>query len=791
MQTQRINLVLLLILFGCFPIGLLAEAQWITAPGLDGKAPVVLHFRRSFPIHQKPSSLPIEVSADNRFVLYVNARRVAEGPARGDLRHWRFERVDIAPFLVEGDNVIAAEVWNAVTPGSNILTWTAPLAQISDRTGFWLSADSNAAQLDSGREWRVSVQPGHTFSSAIPSLIKQVGFTFYAAGGQERIDGNQTDWDWLGAKESNASWNDAVPALAPDEASPWTLMDDPLPQMEYRPVEAGKVVRSDLDGSDGFPAKPITIPAHRSVHLLLDRGTMVSAYPHVVTSGGSGSQIAVTYAEALYDSQRKKGDRNMVGDRKAFGITDSFLPDGGNKRIFSPLWWRTWRYMQLTITTADQPLTIDGLEVDETGYPFEERGSFSSNDAQLDELWKIGWRTQRIDSHETFMDSAYWEQLQYTGDARIQMLTVYAVSGDPRLAVEAIDAIGESQREDGLTEAAYPSRTHNLIPPFSLLWIDMMHDYWMQQPDVSVLKRNLMGARKVLAWYARYTAANGLLKRTPEWSFIDWVGDPPLARDKFPSIDPVTGTSCMTSLLYLGALKDDAELEASLGDLSYASEARRQAAAIAEAVQRGCWDETRGLYADSPSRTTFSQHTNALAVLYDVAPAEKAKEILQKITLPTGIEAPADILETSYYFSWYLIRAYAHAGLADHYLDMLTTWRNLMQLHFTTWPEERGATRSDTHAWSDHPTADLLGLVAGIQPAEPGYARVLISPHPGGLTHFRGTAATPAGMVTVSYKKRKNALIFNVELPENLAGNFVWRGTSHAVHSGHNHFKVH
>ncbi len=212
---------------------------------------------------------------------------------------------------------------------------------------------------------------------------------------------------------------------------------------------------------------------------------------------------------------------------------------------------------------------------------------------------------------------------------------------------------------------------------------------------------------------------------------------------------------------------------------------------MAEAVQRGCWDETRGLYADSPSRTTFSQHTNALAVLYDVAPAEKAKEILQKITLPTGIEAPADILETSYYFSWYLIRAYAHAGLADHYLDMLTTWRNLMQLHFTTWPEERGATRSDTHAWSDHPTADLLGLVAGIQPAEPGYARVLISPHPGDLTHFRGTAATPAGMVTVSYKKRKNALIFNVELPEHLAGNFVWRGTSHAVHSGHNHFKVH
>ena len=52
-------------------------------------------------------------------------------------------------------------------------------------------------------------------------------------------------------------------------------------------------------------------------------------------------------------------------------------------------------------------------------------------------------------------------------------------------------------------------------------------------------------------------------------------------------------------------------------------------------------------------------------------------------------------------------------------------WRDqavagLLPLHFSTWPETPGDTRSDSHAWSAHPAYDLLTLVAGIEPAEPG-----------------------------------------------------------------------
>ena len=102
----------------------------------------------------------------------------------------------------------------------------------------------------------------------------------------------------------------------------------------------------------------------------------------------------------------------------------------------------------------------------------------------------------------------------------------------------------------------------------------------------------------------------------------------------------------------------------------------------------------------------------------------KRPAILEKVTLrDRGIDAPAGMYAPTYYFAWYLVRAFEHVGNAERYFDLLKTWRDLLALNYTTWPESRDQPRSDTHAWSAHPTADLLGIVAGIRPAAPGYSR--------------------------------------------------------------------
>ena len=93
------------------------------------------------------------------------------------------------------------------------------------------------------------------------------------------------------------------------------------------------------------------------------------------------------------------------------------------------------------------------------------------------------------------------------------------------------------------------------------------------------------------------------------------------------------------------------------------------------------------------------------------------------------LDDPA-LTQTTYYFKFYLFRAVEKAGLADRYLDLLAPWKAMLDLGLTTWAEKPEPTRSDSHAWSAHPTVNLLTLVAGIEPATPGFETVRIRPAP-------------------------------------------------------------
>jgi alpha-L-rhamnosidase len=161
----------------------------------------------------------------------------------------------------------------------------------------------------------------------------------------------------------------------------------------------------------------------------------------LTVSGGRDSEINLTYSEALYDAQGKKGNRNDIAGRHIEGITDQFVSDGGNHRVFEPLWWRTWRYLQIEVTTKDQPVQLDSLRAWFTAYPFDAKAKIDADIPRLDRLWQTGWRTARLNAHETYMDAPYWEQLQYVGDTRIQALISYVVAMTPELRKELLRAV--------------------------------------------------------------------------------------------------------------------------------------------------------------------------------------------------------------------------------------------------------------------------------------------------------------------------------------------------------------
>ncbi len=777
------------------------NAEWIACADAPAREAGVYRFRKVLDLAGVPARFVVHVSADQRFILFVNGQRVGIGPSRGDVYFWRFETFDIAPLLKRGRNAIAATVWS--------FGIDSPLAQVSDRTGFVMQGDGDGEDVvDTNATWHCSAEPGHTAWPEGLAPLRQAG-QYVVVGPGERLDASRYDWDWTRLPPKDEP-SELGPAAVPyGKASPrsireghgWALspdgrwlVPDELPPMDYRLVSAGAVVRTseNLRIAPGFPEAPAVIPARSKGTLLLDRKELVAAYPTLRFSGGRGARVQISYQEALVKDRFYKGNRNDIDGKRLVGLSDLVLPDGGDQRVFEPLWWRTWRFLLIDVETAGEPLTLESLTAHATGYPFEERARFDAGDEGLARIWNTGWRTARLCAHETYVDCPYYEQLQYVGDTRVQALISYAVAGDDRLARQAILAFDHSRRSDGITSERYPAAVPQYIPPFSLLWVGMVHDFWRYRSDDAFVGERLPGTRSVLDFYLAHVRPDGLVGYVPWWNFVDWARG---FADGVPPLDAEGGGSTAITLQMVNALREGADLEGALGDSARADLYRRRATESADAVRRLAWDAPRGLVADTPAKTTFSQQANILALLADAVPAESQEAVLDTLLAEPMLSASGGaagettkgpgVTRASYYFRFYLARAIEKLGRGDDYLPQLQPWREMLDLGLSTWAETPDlSSRSDCHAWSAHPNYDLLTIVAGIRPGAPGFARVRIEPHLGALRRLEASLPHPKGPIVVSYERAGRGIQATVTLPAGLEGDFAWRGGTTPLRPG-------
>jgi hypothetical protein len=506
------------------------------------------------------------------------------------------------------------------------------------------------------------------------------------------------------------------------------------------------------------------------------------AYPRLRSDLGGGSRIELFWAESLYHAEgpHNKGNRNEVEDKLFRGDGDTFLP-AGLPALFSLLWWRAGRYVEVFIETGDEELRIEELSFSETRYPLENTNGFTCDDARVLAPVPLMTRCLQACAHETYMDCPYYEQLMYVGDTRLEVLATYVLTPDARLPRKAICMFDWSRLPSGLTQSRYPCSHTQVIPGFSLWWVCMVRDYMLWRDEPEFVTARLRGVRAVMDGFDRYMTDEGLLGPPQGWNYVDWVrewevspagphtGEPPGIHDEPNGI---------MNLQWLLALQSAAALEKAYGSPEIATLFESRSRALAERIRHVYWNDQHGLFAFDPAGSRFAEHTQCLAVLAGVAdPAQQAR-------IATHFRDGTPMDRTTWYFSHYLFETLPRVGAMDLFMPLLERWIALPEQGFTALPESPDPCRSDCHAWSAHPLYHYVTKLLGVTPGAAGFKRVRVEPRPCHLNSLSARLPHPRGHVDVALRVEGDSLSARIGLPEGISGVLVWRGAEYALQPG-------
>ena len=754
---------------------------WVSYPTANSDAYGVYHFRKAFDMPELPDELVIHISADNRYELLVNGQRVCFGPAKGDLQTYKYDVIDIGPFLQEGENVLAALVFN--------MGEEKPMAFISAQTAFLLRAESEVYTfLNSDQGWKVLQNTAYDPIGYQELNTRAWVRGYYACGPGDEVFADRYPWGWEEVNFDDSNWAQAE-KLSFEKRAPWRLVARNIAFMDTHLEKPVAIRRSGgVEVPPSFLAGKVRvkIPAHASVKLLFDYGIFTMGYPEISVDGGAAATITARYAEALYEAPDLKAHRDSVGALTMYGVFDIFHTDG-EERTFRPLWKRAYRYVELEIRTGAAPLELIRLQSSYSGYPYPEMGTFVSDDERLNELFEVGLRTLRMCSGETFYDTPFYEQLSYGGDNRpISGIYLYNTTDD-RLLREVFRLLPQSANiETKLFKSAYPSRFNFDMGTWSMAWVQSLWDFYTIRGDSSFLRPFIADIEGVLEFHLHHLdESTGLLGPIHTRNFIDWSIHEGSVPQKRPRI--VITQSAMLSLYFVHTLDLAAKLYRELGEAEKASRWKALSARIKTAVYTHCWDEEKQLMADYPDKKQFSQHTSILAILCDAVAPARQEALLERLLKYEDFDEVA-----SSYFSFFLFKAMQKVGREDLFLDHLDFWNTFLDRGHTTFGETGFAShdRSDCHAWSAHPSYFLLSSVCGIKPADIGFHSVLIEPHLGSIKKLEVSMPHPSGRINVNYRYIGNQLQADIELPPGMSGTFTFQGQNTLLRPGMNELKI-
>jgi alpha-L-rhamnosidase len=191
--------------------------------------------RKAFDAPRDLQSATLRITADARYVLFVNGQRVGNGPIRGWQHSWFYDTYDLTPHLRPGErNAIGVLV---IQPGETNFQY--PLG----RGGLLAQLDMTTKRgrkvtVATDRTWRVLPHPA--YDRRTPRISCQQGFVEHYDA--TRDEGRGTG-DWATAKFDDSKWQRAV-ELGKVGIAPWKkLVPRNIPFLTMEPIYPTRIMR--------------------------------------------------------------------------------------------------------------------------------------------------------------------------------------------------------------------------------------------------------------------------------------------------------------------------------------------------------------------------------------------------------------------------------------------------------------------------------------------------------------------------------------------------------------------
>lgn len=767
-------------------------------------------FRRDVELRSRPQRAVVRVSADARYTLFVNGRRVHHGPARSFPQFQSYDTFDVSGLLTLGRNAVCVIVHQFGVP-----TFQSVYRDISGLiVDGQIDVDGISIPLHTPGEWVCRASRAWKKNAARKSV--QLGF-------QEHFDADADPVDWMlpsYVTKAEEGWKPPY-VIGPAGVWPWTGMESrgiPLladrvedfssiaaqfrgaaapgaidvedvyhlvKQEQCKPEaklidSAAAALRDDSAvatvpalGEDEYALVVLDLGRYRTGHVLLD-----------VAEAAGGEIIDLIYAEAV----DRSGFPILVplGSHCEEATADRYICRAGAQR------WETFgfnglRYLAVAFRNVRTPLKLRRIAIRQVQAAVENRGAFHCSDEQLNRIWEVGRETQRNCLFDAFVDCPWREQAMWWGDARIQAKVTAFAFGDTSILRRGIRLVAQSQGADGSLHAHPPADIPgHRLPDFMMTWVSSLRDYHSYTARGDLVGECLPALKRLMKFLAGHEQQGGLIGGFEGWwVFLDWQE---LFKRDF---------SAALNLMYLRTLRDAEALARLAGDES-AAQYQQRAAALQASIERSFWDPKANLWRDGFDAATqaqvqqVSQHTNALAILLDLKPEHHAS-IAREVLVKPARSKRSKVLTGSPFFYAYILEAMIKAGLRDDAIEIVRDkWGRMIDEGgaSTFWELWDVTCESRCHAWSASPVYHLAEQVLGVQQVEPGWARVRIAPWCGNVEAAHGRVPTALGVIEVDWERvGKDQLAVRIHVPDGIEADFVtpW-GAKRRLVSGLNEF---